>query len=172
MNARFPLMAGNWKMHGNHLEAVALVQKLAFSLSEKDFGCVEVAVVPPFTSLRSVQTLVDADKLRISYGAQDLSAHDSGAYTGEVSGPMLAKLGCRYVLAGHSERRRYHAESDAVVNAKVKAALQAGLTPILCVGEPLEVRQVRPASRVHARAAGRFAERNSCPGGGQPRDRV
>jgi triosephosphate isomerase len=165
-------MAGNWKMHGNHLEAVALVQKLAFSLSEKDFGCVEVAVVPPFTSLRSVQTLVDADKLRISYGAQDLSAHDSGAYTGEVSGPMLAKLGCRYVLAGHSERRRYHAESDAVVNAKVKAALQAGLTPILCVGEPLEVRQVRPASRVHARAAGRFAERNSCPGGGQPRDRV
>lgn len=141
MNARFPLMAGNWKMHGNHLEAAALVQKLAFSLSEKDFGCVEVAVVPPFTSLRSVQTLVDADKLRISYGAQDLSAHDSGAYTGEVSGPMLAKLGCRYVLAGHSERRRYHAESDAVVNAKVKAALRAGLTPILCVGEPLEVRQ-------------------------------
>src|SRR5437868_10816069 len=114
-------MAGNWKMHGNHLEAIALVQKLAFTLTPKDFEAVDVAVLPPFTSLRSVQTLIEGDKLRISYGAQDLSQHDTGAYTGEVSGPMLAKLGCGYVLAGHSERRQYHGESDALVNAKVKA---------------------------------------------------
>ncbi len=99
---RLPLMAGNWKMHMNHLEAIALVQKLAFTLTTKDFEAVEVAVLPPFTALRSVQTLIDGDKLRISYGAQDLSQYDSGAYTGDVSGPMLAKLGCQYVLAGHS----------------------------------------------------------------------
>jgi triosephosphate isomerase len=136
-----PLMAGNWKMYGNHLEAIALVQKLAFTLTKKDYDNVEVAVLPPFTSLRSVQTLIDGDKMQITYGAQDLSQHDSGAYTGEISGPMLAKLGCRYVLAGHSERRQYHAESDALVNAKVQAALRNGLTPILCVGEPLEVRK-------------------------------
>jgi triosephosphate isomerase len=134
-------MAGNWKMHGNHLEAIALVQKLAFTLTDKDFDAVDVAVLPPFTALRSVQTLIDGDKLRIRYGAQDLSEHDSGAYTGDISGPMLAKLGCDYVLAGHSERRQYHAESDEVVNAKVQAALRSELTPILCVGESLEVRQ-------------------------------
>jgi triosephosphate isomerase len=136
-----PLIAGNWKMHNNHLEALALVQKLAFSLSTKDFKAVEVAVLPPFTALRSVQTLVMGDKLEIRYGAQDISAHDDGAYTGEVSGSMLAKLGCGYVLAGHSERRRYHGEDDALVNAKVKAALKWGLVPILCVGETLEVRR-------------------------------
>jgi triosephosphate isomerase (TIM) len=138
---RQPLMAGNWKMNLNHLEAIALVQKLAFTLTARDFDLVEVAVLPPFTALRSVQTLIDGDKLQISYGAQDLSQHDSGAYTGDVSGPMLAKLGCDYVLAGHSERRRYHAETDELVNAKVQAALRSGLTPILCVGESLEVRQ-------------------------------
>ena len=139
--ARLPLMAGNWKMNENHLEAIALVQKLAFTLTGKDYDCVEVAVLPPFTALRSVQTLIDGDKLRISYGAQDLSPYDSGAYTGDISGPMLAKLGCDYVLAGHSERRQYHAETDAVVNSKVQAALRSGLTPVLCVGETLEVRQ-------------------------------
>jgi len=139
--ARLPLMAGNWKMHENHLEAIALVQKLAFTLTGKDYDSVEVAVLPPFTALRSVQTLIDGDKLRISYGAQDLSPYDSGAYTGDISGPMLAKLGCDYVLAGHSERRQYHAETDAVVNSKVHAALRSGLTPVLCVGETLEVRQ-------------------------------
>ena len=137
---RLPLMAGNWKMHLNHFEAIALVQKLAFTLTAKDFDAVEVAVLPAFTALRSVQTLIDGDKLRISYGAQDISQHDSGAYTGEVSGPMLAKLGCDYVLAGHSERRQYHAETDEVVNGKVQAALRSELTPILCVGESLEVR--------------------------------
>ncbi len=138
---RFPLMAGNWKMNLNHLEAITLVQKLAFTLTAKDYEFVEVAVFPPFTALRSVQTLIDGDKLQIAFGAQDISQYDSGAYTGEVSGPMLAKLGCGYVLAGHSERRQYHAESDALVNAKVRAALRAELTPILCVGEPLPVRQ-------------------------------
>ena len=139
--ARLPLMAGNWKMHENHLEAIALVQKLAFTLSDKDYTFTEVAVLPPFTALRSVQTLISGDKLKIGYGAQDVSAYDSGAYTGEISGPMLAKLGCTYVVTGHSERRQYHAETDAVVNAKVQACLRSSLTPIVCVGESLEVRR-------------------------------
>jgi triosephosphate isomerase (TIM) len=139
--SRVPLIAGNWKLHNNHFEALALVQKLAFSLAGKDYDAVEVAVLPPFTALRSVQTLVDGDKLRIRYGAQDISAHDKGAYTGEVSGPMLAKLGCSYAVVGHSERRQYHHEDDALVNAKAKAALRAGITPIVCVGEDLAVRQ-------------------------------
>ncbi|WP_144121352.1 triose-phosphate isomerase [Catellatospora sichuanensis] len=138
---RRPLMAGNWKMNLNHLEAIALVQKLAFSLNEKQLEAVEVAVLPPFTDIRSVQTLVDGDRLLIEYGAQDVSAHTSGAYTGEISGAMLAKLGCSFVTVGHSERRQYHAESDALVNAKVKAALANGITPILCVGEGLDVRE-------------------------------
>ncbi|MCP9946244.1 triose-phosphate isomerase [Streptomyces somaliensis] len=141
MTTRTPLMAGNWKMNLNHLEAIAHVQKLAFALTDEDHDAVEVAVLPPFTDLRSVQTLVDGDKLKIRYGAQDLSAHDSGAYTGEVSGAMLAKLKCTYVTVGHSERRQYHGETDAVCNGKVKAALRHGLTPILCVGEGLDVRR-------------------------------
>lgn len=141
MTTRTPLMAGNWKMNLNHLEAIAHVQKLAFALTEKDHAAVEVAVLPPFTDLRSVQTLVDGDKLKIKYGAQDISAHPSGAYTGEVSGPMLAKLNCSYVTVGHSERRQYHGEDEPLVNAKVKAAFQHELTPILCVGEELAVRE-------------------------------
>ncbi|MGA4842680.1 triose-phosphate isomerase [Streptomyces sp. G45] len=140
-NTRTPLMAGNWKMNLNHLEAIAHVQKLAFALADKDYEAVEVAVLPPFTDLRSVQTLVDGDKLKIKYGSQDISAHDSGAYTGEISGPMLAKLKCSYVAVGHSERRQYHGESDELCNAKVKAAFKHGITPILCVGEELEVRE-------------------------------
>lgn len=140
---RTPLMAGNWKMNLNHLEAVALVQKLAWTLSDKkhDFDAVEVVVVPPFTDLRSVQTLVDGDRLRVRYGAQDVSTHDAGAYTGEISAGMLAKLGCSYVVVGHSERREYHRESDATVNAKATKALAAGITPIVCVGEGLDVRR-------------------------------
>jgi len=138
---RKPLIAGNWKMHNTQLEAIALTQKLAFALTARDFDATDVAVLPPFTALRSVQTLIDGDRLRLGYGAQDLSPHDDGAYTGDVSGRMLAKLGCQYVLAGHSERRRYHGEGDALVNAKVKAALRYAITPVLCVGEPLEVRQ-------------------------------
>ncbi|MET7393029.1 triose-phosphate isomerase [Dactylosporangium sp. NPDC005572] len=139
---RRPLMAGNWKMNLNHLEAIALVQKLAFSLTEKQLNDVEVVVLPPFVDIRSVQTLVDGDKLLIGYGAQDLSQHNkAGAYTGEISGAMLAKLGCQYVVVGHSERRQYHNEDDALVNAKVKTALANGLAPILCIGEGLEVRE-------------------------------
>ncbi len=140
-DARKPLVAGNWKMHKNHFEAIALTQKLAFMLTGKDFDAADVAILPPFTALRSVQTLIDGDKLRLGYGAQDISAHDNGAYTGEISGAMLAKLGCSYVLAGHSERRQYHGEGDEVVNAKLRAALRAGITPVLCVGETLAVRQ-------------------------------
>jgi triosephosphate isomerase (TIM) len=140
---RVPLMAGNWKMNLNHQEAVVLVQKLAWTLSDKrhDYGKVDVVVVPPFTDLRSVQTLVDGDRLSVRYGAQDVSTHDSGAYTGEISAGMLAKLGCSYVVVGHSERREYHAETDEVVNAKAHQALGAGMTPIVCVGEGLEVRK-------------------------------
>jgi triosephosphate isomerase (TIM) len=139
--ARKPLIAGNWKMHCNHLEALALTQKLAFMLRPADFAAADIALLPPFTALRSVQTLVDADKLQVRYGAQDVSPHEDGAYTGEVSARMLAKLGCEYVLAGHSERRRYHAETDGLVSQKVASALRQGLTPVLCVGEPLPVRQ-------------------------------
>ncbi len=139
--ARMPLIAGNWKMNGNHFEALALVQKLAFTLTDKDFAAADVAVLPPFTALRSVQTLVSGDRLRICYGAQDVSQHQKGAYTGDISAAMLAKLGCSYVLAGHSERRQYHGEDDALVNAKIKAMLGADLVPILCVGESLEIRQ-------------------------------
>jgi triosephosphate isomerase len=128
-------------MNLNHLEAIALVQKLAFTLTEKELTEVEVVVLPPFVDIRSVQTLVDGDKLLLGYGAQDLSAHVSGAYTGEISGAMLAKLGCEYVVVGHSERREYHKESDALVNAKVKAALANEIVPILCVGEGLEIRE-------------------------------
>jgi triosephosphate isomerase (TIM) len=141
MANRRPLMAGNWKMNLNHLEAIATVQKLAFSLGDRDLEAVEVVVLPSFTNLRSVQTLVQGDRLQIGYGAQDLSPHDSGAYTGDVSGAMLAKLGCAYVVIGHSERREYHHEDDALVNAKVRAAYRHGLTPILCIGEGLDVRK-------------------------------
>ncbi|MES9505944.1 triose-phosphate isomerase [Streptomyces sp. NPDC059118] len=141
MTTRTPLMAGNWKMNLNHLEAIAHTQKLGFALTEKDYDAVEVAVLPPFTDLRSVQTLVEGDKLKIKYGAQDISAHDSGAYTGEISGPMLAKLRCTYVAVGHSERRQYHGETDEICNAKVKAAYKHGLTPILCIGEGLDIRK-------------------------------
>ncbi|MCF6508028.1 triose-phosphate isomerase [Blastococcus sp. MG754426] len=138
---RRPLIAGNWKMHLTHLEAIGLVQKVVFTLKEKELEAAEVVVLPPFTALRSVQTLVAGDKLDIGYGAQDLSAQDSGAYTGEVSGGMLSALACGYVTVGHSERRALHGEDDAVVAAKVQAALRHGLVPILCVGEGLDVRR-------------------------------
>jgi len=142
-SARTPLMAGNWKMNLNHQEAVVLVQKLAWTLSDKkhDYGKVEVVVVPPFTDIRSVQTMVDGDRLQLKYGAQDVSTHDDGAYTGEISAAMLSKLGCSYVVVGHSERRQYHAEDDAEVNAKARVAHAAGMTPIVCVGEGLDVRK-------------------------------
>jgi triosephosphate isomerase len=134
-------MAGNWKMNLNHYEANTLVQKLAHTLTEKDLSAVEVVLLPPFTDIRTVQTAVDGDKWMIGYGAQDVSAHAAGAYTGEVSAGMLAKLGCSYIVAGHSERRQYHHETDELVNAKAKAALANGITPILCIGEGLDIRE-------------------------------
>ena len=138
---RKPLIAGNWKMNLNHLEAIAVTQKLAYSLEDRDYDAVEVVILPPFTDLRSVQTLVDGDRLRLIYGAQDISTATAGAYTGEISGSMLAKIGCTYVVIGHSERRANHNETDAIVNAKIKSALANELKPILCIGEELSVRE-------------------------------
>jgi len=136
---RVPLIAGNWKMNLDHLQSIAFVQKLAWTLKDAhhDFGVggAEVAVFPPFTDLRSVQTLIAADKLDVRFGGQDLSEHDSGAFTGEISGAFLASLNCRYVLVGHSERRTMHGETDEQLSRKVAAALKYGLIPILCVGE-------------------------------------
>jgi triosephosphate isomerase len=134
-------MAGNWKMNLNHIEAIALVQKLAYTFNAEDFAALDIAVIPPFTDIRSVQTLVDGDKLALKYGAQDIAKADKGAFTGEISGPMLAKLGCTYVIVGHSERRDYHGEDDQTVNLKTQAALRNNLIPIVCVGEGLEIRK-------------------------------
>lgn len=134
---RTPLIAGNWKMNLDHLQAIAFVQKLAWTLKDAKHGAdeSEVVVFPPFTDLRSVQTLVAADKLPIGYGAQDLSEHDSGAYTGEISGAFLSALDCTYVIVGHSERRTMHGETDQILSRKVAAAIRHGLVPVLCVGE-------------------------------------
>lgn len=138
---RKPLIAGNWKMNLNHLEAIAVTQKLSYSLDEKDFDAVDVAIFPPFTDIRSVQTLIDGDRLRLTYGAQDLSPMSSGAFTGDISGSMLGKLGCTYVLVGHSERRSIHGESSALVARKAKAAIANELIPLICIGEDLTIRE-------------------------------
>ena len=138
---RKPLMAGNWKMNLNHLEAIAVAQKLVYSLDDKDYDAVDVAIIPPFTDIRSIQTLIDGDRLRLTYGAQDLSPEASGAFTGDIAGSMLHKLGCTYVLIGHSERRAIHGESDALINRKIKAALANEIIPIFCVGEELAIRE-------------------------------
>ncbi len=147
---RLPLIAGNWKMNLDHLQAVAFVQKLHWTLKDAkhEDDSVEVAVFPPFTDIRTVQTLLDADKIPFALGAQDLSTKDSGAYTGEISGSFLAALDCRYVIIGHSERREYHAETDEVVAAKVQAALRHGLAPVVCVGETAEDLEKHGASAV------------------------
>jgi triosephosphate isomerase len=141
--SRIPLIAGNWKMNLNHQEAIVTVQKLAWLLQDArfDFAAVEVVILPPFTDLRSVQTLVSGDKLDIKYGAQDVSKHPHGAYTGEVSASMLEKLGCSYVTVGHSERRQFHGETDELVGDKVRALCSVGLGAIVCVGEGLDVRR-------------------------------
>ncbi len=141
MSTRKPLIAGNWKMNLNHLEAIAVTQKLAYSLEDRDFDAVEVAVLPPFTDLRSVQTLVDGDRLKLSYGAQDISPEKSGAFTGDISGAMLKKLDCTYVLVGHSERRAIHGESNELINSKIRAILDNEMVPIFCIGEELSVRE-------------------------------
>ncbi|MFA5607621.1 MAG: triose-phosphate isomerase [Leucobacter sp.] len=137
---RTPLIAGNWKMNFDHLQAIAFVQKLAWSLKDArhDYRDVEVAVFPPFTDLRSVQTLLAADKIDLSLGAQDVSPHDAGAYTGDIAAAMLAKLEVAYVIVGHSERRHGHGETDDTVAAKARVAHEAGITPVICVGETAE----------------------------------
>ena len=147
---RVPLIAGNWKMQQDHLQAIALVQKLAWTLkdADHDYDAVEVSVFPPFTDLRSVQTIVDADKYSIRYGSQDVSEHDSGAFTGEVSGAFLAKLGASYAIVGHSERREHHGETDAIIGRKAAAAVRHGLVPVICVGETAEDLEQHGASAV------------------------
>ncbi len=141
--ARTPLMAGNWKMNLNHVEATGLVQKLAWTLvdAKYDSALSEAAVIVPFTDIRTVQTLIEGDKLPLKFGAQDVSEHTSGAYTGEISADMLAKLNCSYVVVGHSERRQYHDETDVLIGAKAKAVFEAGMIPIICCGELLEIRK-------------------------------
>ena len=150
MSDRKPLIAGNWKMNLDHQQGIALVQKLAWTLKDvnHDYDKVEVAVFPPFTDLRSVQTLIDADKLQLVIGAQDLSKFDSGAYTGEVAGQFLKKLDVKYVLVGHSERRTLHSEDGEVIQAKVAAAFRSNLIPVICVGETLEELEEQGAAAV------------------------
>jgi len=141
--ARLPLIAGNWKMNLNHVDAVGVVQKLAWALADHRYDPKrsECVVIPPFTDLRTVQILIDGDRMPIALGAQDVSEHDEGAYTGDIAASMLAKLSCKYVVVGHSERRQYHNETDEQVNAKVQQCLANALSPIICVGEGLDVRQ-------------------------------
>ena len=139
--ARKPLMSGNWKMNYTHLEAIQVVQKLSYRLRDDDYDAVDVSVHPPFTALRSVQTVIESDRLSIRLGAQDCHWEDNGAYTGAVSPPMLAKLNVAYVVVGHSERREHFGESDEMVNRKVHAVLGAGMTPIMCVGETADERE-------------------------------
>jgi triosephosphate isomerase len=155
-DARMPLIAGNWKMNLDHLQTVAMVQKLDWALRDAKLprDSVEVAIFPPFTDLRTAQTLIDADKIPFSLGAQDISQHDSGAYTGDISGAFLAKLHCRYVIVGHSERREYHGESDEVVASKVQAALRHELVPVICVGETAADLELYGASAVPVRQLG------------------
>ncbi len=141
MADRKPLLSGNWKMHHNHLEAIAVLQRLSYALRDDDYNAVDVSVHPPFPDLRSLQVVIDADRLRIALGAQNCHWEDKGAFTGEVSCSMLAKLDVRYVIVGHSERREYFGETDADVNRKATAVLAAGMTPILCVGETLQERE-------------------------------
>jgi triosephosphate isomerase len=138
---RKPLMAGNWKMNLTHLEAIAVTQKLSYGLTDKDYDAVDVAVIPPFVDIRSVQTMVDGDKLRLAYGAQDVSPEKPGAFTGDISASMLAKLGCSFVIVGHSERRTIHSESSGLVNRKARAVLDHEMVPIICIGEELAIRE-------------------------------
>jgi len=155
---RRPLISGNWKMNHNHLEAIQTVQKLAYAIEKDDHEAVDVSVHPPFTDLRSVQTVLQADGIPISLGAQNAHEAPNGAFTGEVSAPMLAKLDVAYVIVGHSERRQIFGETDELVNAKLRAVLAAGMTPILCVGETLDERSAGQAeARVAEQLSGSLA---------------
>jgi triosephosphate isomerase len=161
--ARTPLISGNWKMHHNHFEAIQTVQKLSYLLHKEDYDHVDVSVHPPFTDIRSVQTVLEADDTPISIGAQHCYIEEKGAFTGEVSPAMLAKLNVEYVIAGHSERREIFGETDELVNQKVQAILKWGMTPILCCGETLEEREAggteeKVAGQVRAGLAGLTAE--------------
>ncbi|HMC41301.1 MAG TPA: triose-phosphate isomerase [Acidimicrobiales bacterium] len=151
--ARRPLVSGNWKMHLTHLEAINVIQKLSYSLDASDPSYVDVSVHPAFTALRSVQTVLEADDIPIALGAQDVHWEASGAYTGEVSPGMLAKLNVTYVIVGHSERRQLFGETDETVARKVGAVFAAGMTPIMCVGETLEERE---AGSTEARVLGQL----------------
>ena len=148
MTDRRPIIAGNWKMHKDHLEGIQLVQKLAYHLEEEDHEGQDVVVIPPFTDLRSTQTLIDADQLQLQLGAQTCHFEDEGAFTGEVAPGMLARLDVTWVLAGHSERRAMFGETDEVVNRKVAAIQRHGMRPIVCVGETLEEREAERAADV------------------------
>jgi len=145
---RKPLMVGNWKMNVNHLEAIQMVQKLAYRLESEDYERAEVVVAPAFTALRSVQLVIEQEHMLIGLAAQDVHWEPEGAFTGEVSAPMLAKLACRYVIVGHSERRQHFGETDASVNKKARAVLAADMSPIVCVGETLEEREAGQAEEV------------------------
>lgn len=139
--ARTPLIAGNWKMNLDHLEAIKNIQKLTFALPKEYYEKVDIAVLAPFTDLRSIQTVVNGEKMKISYGAQNVAPQEKGAYTGDISAPMLAKLGCEWVIVGHSERRQYHHETSDLVSQKAQIAHENGIKPIVCVGESLDIRE-------------------------------
>ena len=150
---RKPIISGNWKMNHNHFEAIQSIQKLAYLLTKEDFAAVDVTIHPPFTDLRSAQTLIDADELRFILGAQHCHESDSGAFTGEVSAQFLTKLNVSYVIVGHSERRQIFGETDEVVAAKIVAVQKHGMTPILCVGETLSDRE---AGLTHEKVLGQI----------------
>ena len=161
--SRTPLISGNWKMNLNHFEAIQTVQKLAYLVAKDDLATAEVSIHPPFTDIRSVQTVLDSDKIGFALGAQHCHFDDKGAFTGEVSPVFLAKLGVKYVICGHSERREIFGETDDMINKKVAAILQHGMTPIMCVGETLAEREAgsteeKVLGQVKAGLAGRSAQ--------------